>query len=72
MCNQLCRVFSAVGIIAAPEDIDLHVTAVNPAQLLQFLSECREAVLSFLIVCVQVHEHADTPHSARLLRPSRE
>ena len=55
----------------APADIDPHVAAVGPAQLLQALQERRDAG------CVPdrprpCHEHADAPHPLGLLRARRE
>ena len=49
--DQFRRIFAnALGIACAPADVDLHVAAVGPAQLLQPLQERREAGLSFRIV----------------------
>jgi hypothetical protein len=50
-----------------PADVDPHVAAIAPAQLLQGLLERREAGLAEWIVCGPVHEHADTPHPLGLL-----
>jgi hypothetical protein len=71
--GQFNRVFAnALGIAAAPADVDLHVTAVGPTQLLHGLLERREAGLCIRIVCVRgsAKEHADAPHA--LLRASGE
>jgi hypothetical protein len=52
--------------------VDPHVTVGDPAQFRKPLHQCRNARLSFWIVCVEVYEHTDAPHSFRLLRPHRE
>src|SRR5262245_65574297 len=62
----------AVGIAQGPADVDPHVAAVGPAQLLQPLQERCVAGLPFRIVLDQVREHADAPHPVGLLRPRRE
>ena len=49
--DQFRRVSAnAFGIACAPADVDPHVAAVGPAQLLQPLQERREAGLTFRIV----------------------
>src|SRR5262249_8131053 len=61
-----------VGIARAPAEVDAHITANRPAHFLQPLQERRETPLSFRIVRGEVHEHADPPDAARLLRARRE
>jgi hypothetical protein len=63
---------SSIGITDAPAGVDPHVAAINPAQLLQALQECREASLALRIVRRQAHEHANASHLLRLLRARRE
>ncbi len=63
---------NALGIARGPASVDLHVAAVDPAQLLQPLQECGEAGLPFHIVRGERHEHADAPHAVRWLRARRE
>ena len=49
--DQFRRVFANfVGIAAAPAEVDPHIAAIDPAQLLQPLQERREAGLAFRIV----------------------
>src|SRR5262249_59334659 len=62
----------AVGIAQGPADVDPHVAAVGPAQLLQPLQERCVAGLPFRIVLDQVREHADAPHPVGLLCTCRE
>src|SRR5215831_16761334 len=45
-------------VTRAPAKVDPHIAADAPARLLQSLQECREASLSFHIVCSEVHENA--------------
>jgi hypothetical protein len=52
----------------SPASIDPQIAAFAPAQLLQGLCERRDAVLSFRIVRVHIHEHANAPHGLALLR----
>src|SRR5262249_4588139 len=67
--NQFrCVSTSSIGITGAPAGVDPHVAAINPAQLLQALQECRKASLALRIVRRQAHEHADASHALRLLR----
>jgi hypothetical protein len=71
--NQFrCVSASSIGITGAPAGVDPHVAAIDPAQLLQALQECREASLAFRIVRRQAHEHADAPHLLGLLRARHE
>src|SRR6516164_6650910 len=57
-----------VGIVLAPAEVDPHIAAIAPAQLLQGLLERREAGLTLRIVCGPAHEYADAPHTPALLR----
>jgi ELWxxDGT repeat protein len=68
--DQFGREFASVGGIACrPAGIDPHVAAVDPAQLLQRLQECRVAGLPLRIVDgAAAAEHADASHPLRLLR----
>src|SRR5262249_23341631 len=52
--------------------VDLDVTALSPAELLQLLPECREISLIFPIILGKCHQDSDPPHSLALLRPRRE
>jgi hypothetical protein len=40
----------------------------NPTQVLQSLSQHREARTAFRIILGETHQHADAPHSLVLLR----
>ena len=53
---------ACVGIARAPAIVDLHVSAVGPAQFLQLLHERRDAGFRFRIVRGR-YENADAPHS---------
>ena len=68
--DQFRRVFAnAVGIARAPANVDPHVAAVGPAQLLQPLHERRDAGLMIPDrPRAAGHEHADAPHPLALLR----
>jgi hypothetical protein len=55
-------------IAAAPTDIDLHVAAFRPAQLMQLLPEHFHPSLIFRVVFGSGHEHADAPHRLGMLR----
>jgi hypothetical protein len=71
--DQLRRVSAnAVGIARGPTNIEAHVAAVGPAQLLQGLQEPRDAGLPFRIVRGMVHQHADPLYLLGLLRARRE
>jgi hypothetical protein len=71
--DQLGRVSAiAIGIARAPAQVDAHIAAFGPAELLQALLERRDPSLPFWIVCGGAHECADTPHSLRLLRARRQ
>ncbi len=48
--NSAACLANALGIARAPADVDPHVAAVGPAQLLQPLQERRDAGLPFRIV----------------------
>ena len=61
----------ACGVSSTPSIIDTDAVAVVPAQLLQRLAESLEIVLLLNIFGERV-EHADPPHSGRLLRARRE
>ena len=57
-----------IGFACGPADVDPHVAAFAPAQLLQPLPERRHAGLTFRIVCGAGYEHADAPHPLALPR----
>ena len=59
------------GIGRGPADVDPHVAADGPAQLLQPLMERREAGLKFRIVRGCGQEYADASHTLGLLRARR-
>ena len=63
---------TASGIARAPAMVDPQVGADAPAELLQSLLERRHIKLRLLIVGRDIHQHADAPHPAGLLRPRRE
>jgi hypothetical protein len=57
-----------VGVAQTPMKIDLNIAADCPAELLEPLPERRGAELPCRIVLGVEHQHADAPHSVRLLR----
>jgi hypothetical protein len=61
-----------IDVIAAPTKVHPQVAANGPIQVRKGLSERRSESLRQGIVFVKPHEHADAPHTAFLLRPSRE
>jgi hypothetical protein len=68
------RTVSAEALRAAstPARVKLHISALDPAQLLERLSECRNVGLRFGIVRSRVHENADPAHPLALLRTRQE
>src|SRR5262249_29622717 len=68
--DELRRPFArTVGIGGAVSNIQPHVAALDPAQLLQPLPKGRAALVCLGIVSRLVHKHADAPHAlARLMR----
>src|SRR5262245_20473713 len=58
-------------IVPGPTNLDLRVATVRPAQLLQPAQKRGDAGSPFWIVRGRGHQHADPPHSLRLLRPRR-
>src|SRR5262245_36989886 len=60
-----------VGIGGAVSNIQPHVAALDPAQLLQPLPKGRAALVCLGIVSRLVHKHADPSHALPLLRPRR-
>ena len=68
-CDQFRRVSAvAFNVAPAPSDVDLHIAALNPAQLLQRLLERHDPSLTLWIVRDVAHEHTDAPHPLGLLR----
>jgi len=61
----------AVNIVRAPTNVDPHIAAIAPAQLLQGLLERREAGLPLFIIRGSVYEDANAPHPIWLLRARR-
>src|SRR5262249_17405691 len=72
--DQFGRVLPKTRHIAQGEAVvDLHIAALDPAQLLQLFQERSVARPCLRIVFGQVREHADAPHAlARLLCARRE
>ena len=62
----------AIGLTPGPAHVDVDIAANGQARFLQSLQKRSDAPLPFRIVRGQVHEHADSPHLLRLLRPRRE
>ena len=63
--GQFNRIFAnALSVAAAPADVDLHVTAVGPTQLLHGLLERYDAGLcvGIVFVCGRSKKHSDPPH----------
>src|SRR5215831_17734968 len=46
--------------------VDLDVTALSPAELLELLPECREISLIFPIILGKCHQDSDPPHPLML------
>jgi hypothetical protein len=57
-----------IDIILSPTNFGPHIAAIIPAQVLERLLECPDAVLTFSTICFPKHEHADQPHPLDLLR----
>src|SRR5262249_60098926 len=72
--NELAGVESAaLGVAAAPANLDPYVAAVRPSQFLQLLQQCRDAPLPLRVVLGEDGEHADSAHLVRrVLRPRGE
>src|SRR3954454_15243542 len=51
-----------------PARVDPDVAGLRPSELLQSLPESRDAGLAFRIAISIRHQHADAPHTVRLLR----
>ncbi len=67
--NQFRCVFAIkVAVVLAPADVELHIPANGPAQLLQGLLKRPDSGLTLAIVGGRVHEYTDTPHLLGLLR----
>src|SRR5262249_20756976 len=62
-----CVGLDARGVGATPAIVDLQVAALAPAMLLHRLPEHRKTSYHFRIVCSKAAEHADPPHTLRLL-----
>ena len=67
-----CVSAQIVGIACGPADVDPHVAAVGPAQLLQSLQERCNTGLALRVVRCLAHKYANAPHPLGLLRPRRE
>jgi len=67
-----CGSASIIGFCPGPTDVELHIAADGPAQLLQALGKCCDPGLAEGIPCSERHEHADAPHALALLRARRE
>ena len=59
-------------VVPAPSDVDLHIAALNPAQLLQRLLERQDPSLTLWVVRDGAREHTDPPHLFGLLRTPHE
>src|SRR5262249_40480072 len=55
---------------ARPSDLNPHIAAVDPIQLMQVFLEHRETGLLICLDC-RAHEHADPTHLLALLRTPR-
>jgi hypothetical protein len=60
-----------LDITSAPADLDPHILAVRPAQLLQLFQKCGVAQLRIRSVSADADKHADTPHPRGVLRAGR-
>src|SRR5262249_7596837 len=52
----------ALGIAAAPANIDPYIAAIIPSELLKAVSQRRHPALSLGIALRWRHQHADPPH----------
>jgi hypothetical protein len=52
--------------------VEVEIAPLQPSASFESPPECCDARLRFRIVLGDAHEHADTPHPVRLLRPRRE
>src|SRR5262249_26067547 len=62
---------NALVVTRPPTVMNDYVTPVDPPNLVQSVQESSDAGHGFWIIRGQIHEHADAPRLARLLRPSR-
>ena len=60
------------GISLRPANIEAHVAAVAPAQLLQRRAQAGEARLPVSVALGEAQQHTDPPHAFALLRARRE
>jgi hypothetical protein len=60
-----------LNIEIAPTIIDPDVASTDPPEFLKGLAERRDTQLPLPIAFSHLHQHADPPHSLRLLRPCR-
>jgi hypothetical protein len=68
--DQFVRISTNLTRLATgPPDVDLHITALGPAQLLQRVHERSDVGLPVPVVRSRVQEHTDAPYSLALLRP---
>jgi hypothetical protein len=56
----------------APASVDLDIAAFSPPEPLEALPECSQVSLKFPVALGMRHQHANPPHSVRLLRIHRE
>jgi hypothetical protein len=57
----------AIGVSRAPPNVQAQIAPLDSPQFFQSLYKCCEAGLPVLIFLSHVHEHANAPHSVRLL-----
>jgi hypothetical protein len=71
--DQLLREHSyPIRVSAVPPKVHPHVAAIGPTQVRKRLRECRVAKLPLRIALGKWHQHADPPHTLRLLRVRRD
>jgi hypothetical protein len=56
-----------IGVAFGPSGIDADIAAINPAQLLKRLDECRMAGLRFCVIRSDTVKHSKEPHTIGLL-----
>jgi hypothetical protein len=67
-----CELLDPLRSAGGPTNVEPHVAAVYPTQLMKPLREARNPKRSLRIVFAERHEHTDAPKTVRLLRARHE